>query len=295
MAAPGGATPAQSDGGAQPTGVGGFSLAAAAPLAQIRSPGLGASRQAASSLQRRISRGGGGRRDDGLALVPRDVGARLQSLKDEVRDVRLENRRLKEGISKEELQDTSNGGLENHLLRHALKKTKEELHEERTVLAQTRETHLLQQLDQVMKEKNRLSALVDELSQENQLLKDKVEYLQAQTAGTPQGKGDAGPERRGFRLGSPPKDSNFESDALEPAAVAAAPEERVSGARGEDGGGWGDDGEEGWGDEGEEGWGEGPGGGGATEGGGAEGDGGTGSPGGALPGASSPDPVPGGA
>ncbi len=181
-------------------------------------------------------------------------------MKDEVRDVRLENRRLKEGISKEELQATSNGGLENHLLRHALKKTKEELHEERTVLAQNRETHLLQQLDQVMKEKNRLSALVDELSQENQLLKDKVEYLQAQTAGTPQGKGDAGPERLGFRLGSPPKDSNFESDALEP--TAAAPEEHVSSARGEDGGGWGDQEEEGWGDAGEEGWGEGPGGGG---------------------------------
>lgn len=214
-------------------------------------------------------------------------------MKDEVRDVRLENRRLKEGISKEELQATSNGGLENHLLRHALKKTKEELHEERTVLAQNRETHLLQQLDQVMKEKNRLSALVDELSQENQLLKDKVEYLQAQTAGTPQGKGDAGPERLGFRLGSPPKDSNFESDALEP--TAAAPEEHVSSARGEDGGGWGDQEEEGWGDAGEEGWGEGPERGGATEGGGSEGDGGTGSPGVALPEAASPDPIPGGA
>ena len=271
--APGDQKPARADGGAGPAGGGGFSLAAAPPLAQIRSPGLGASREAASSLQRRISRGGGGRRDDGLALVPRDVGARLQSLKDEVRDVRLENRRLKEGISKEELQATSNGGLENHLLRHALKKTKEELHEERTVLAQNRETHLLQQLEQVMKEKNRLSALVDELSQENQLLKDKVEYLQTQTAGTPQGKGDAGPARLGFRLGSPPKHSEFGGEAEEP---AAAPAEPASGATGEEGGGWGDEGGEGWGDMKEEERGEGPAGAGATEGGGSEGDGGGG-------------------
>ena len=290
--APGDQKPARADGGAGPAGGGGFSLAAAPPLAQIRSPGLGASREAASSLQRRISRGGGGRRDDGLALVPRDVGARLQSLKDEVRDVRLENRRLKEGISKEELQATSNGGLENHLLRHALKKTKEELHEERTVLAQNRETHLLQQLEQVMKEKNRLSALVDELSQENQLLKDKVEYLQTQTAGTPQGKGDAGPARLGFRLGSPPKHSEFGGEAKEP---AAAPAEPASGATGEEGGGWGDEGGEGWGDMKEEERGEGPAGAGATEGGGSEGDGGVGCPGGGvLPEGGAPDPVPGG-
>lgn len=153
-----------------------FSLAAAAPLAQIRSPGPGMDRRTASSIQRRISRGSGGSaREDGLALVPRDVGARLKSLQDEVRDVRRENQRLREGISKEEIQSTSGKGgeLENHLLRHALKKTKEELHEERTILAQNRETHLLQQLEKVMQEKTKLSAMVDELTQENCLLKDK--------------------------------------------------------------------------------------------------------------------------
>jgi len=238
----------------------GFSLAAAAPLAQIRSPGPGMDRRAASSIQRRISRGSaGGVREDGLALVPRDVGARLKSLQDEVRDVRRENQRLREGISKEEIQSTSGKGgeLENHLLRHALKKTKEELHEERTILAQNRETHLLQQLERVMQEKTKLSAMVDELTQENHLLKDKVEYLQSM--GTPKGKEGGDEERstgQGFRLGDPREGALFGEQKAELAVNAG---ELPAGAG--EGAGWTGDGsqwDEGWG-EGDQVWGEGEG------------------------------------
>ena len=128
-----------------------------------------------SAIQSRLR---GASSSEALALVPKDLGDKVRRLEDRIRDLERENGTLKQGVRGAD-RSGAGGPLENLLLRNALEETKDELHRERTEAQRERESHLLQQIHSLMREKSALAGRVEELQKRNALLLEEIEHLRA--------------------------------------------------------------------------------------------------------------------